>query len=166
MGWSGGEGALGEEDAEVAGGVFGGADVAVGLFLEEACDGGALVGVDLEEEPAFGGEEGDGEGDEAGDEGETFGAAAEGEVRLVEADVGVEAIHLFVGDVGEVGGDHVEQGACGQAVDEVAFEEGEAGVDPIGLRIFAGDGEGCGGEVDGDDLGLRDLFREGDGDAA
>lgn len=130
----------------------------------EGEDGGALGVADLGEQGAAGAEAGGGLPDEALDEAEAVGAAVQTEAGLVLADLGRTGLELGAGDVGEVGGDDV--GPTVQWGEQVALQEADAFGDAVALGVAAGEGEGVRGDVDGGDLGLREVDGQSDGDGA
>ena len=151
-----GMGVLGEGGGGVAGeGGEVGEDFDVGKagLEEERIDGGGLVGADFEEDFAGWFEEVDGIGDEAFVEVEAGGAAVEGETRFPVADAGVERGDGGGGDVGWVGDENVDAlgfvevvKAIGNGEFHAVGEMGEGG-------IFAGEGDGVGGDVEAENGG-------------
>ena len=89
-------------------------------------------------------------------------AGEEGGGGFVVADFGLEGWGVGEGDVGWVGEDDVEWVVGFKRGEEIAFEEDDLGV--VGLGVFAGYGEGGGGDVGGVDLGCGEVGGEGYGD--
>ena len=122
-----------------------------------------MVGADLEEEGAAGGEARGGFGDEAADEVESLGAAVERGGGIV-ADFGGEGCDFPAGDVGEVGEDEVELGVVGWK--EVGLVEADAVGELVAGGVIGGEGESVGREVGGVDGGGGEFEGEGEGDDA
>ena len=136
---------------------------------QESGEGFALAVADLKGEEAVGFERGVCLGDQTAIDAEAFGAGEECGWRLVVADLGVEGGAVGLGDVGRVADDGVEGCvllAGRERVEEIGFEEADAVGYVVGLGIGLGDLQGFGGEVEGGDVGLREVDGQGDCDGS
>jgi hypothetical protein len=127
---------------------------------EEGAECVALAVADLKGEEAIGLEGGAGLRDEATVEVEAEWTGEEGLRGLVVADLGMELSAVAFGNVGRVAEDGVVDFDF-VVGDEVGVEEADAVGEVVGAGIFAGYGEGFGGDVEGGDAGMGEMCGEG-----
>ncbi len=133
-------------------------------LLRQGADGLPVIVADLEEDDPLRSEVSRGLAQELLDEAQAFGAAVEGEAWLVAADLGGKRFPVVRSAVGQVGGDEVDR--LSKRGEEVALQEADAGGEAEALGVAAGEVEGSGGTVGGDDLGVREGGSQGESDGA
>src|ERR1035437_596563 len=128
-------------------------------------DGLVLSVADFEGHETAWGEHVEGGGGEAAIDLESILAGEESHGRLVVAHLDGQRGAVGARDVGRVGDDDVES-VFGYGGKQVAQKKADAAGNAVALRVFARNGQGGGGEVDGCDCGLGQLVGQRDGDGA